>query len=113
MVVAPLSNAAQNYWPVILAWTDLARTEMTKNLTDPHSDQFASCGCLVAALADLNRWHRAIESQPHYYRDGTFHQDECALHRGPSAQAIALLNNLGWACCMCVASRLAPLRRVL
>jgi predicted transposase YbfD/YdcC len=45
-------------------------------------------------LLTLNRQHWAIENRLHYCRDVTFHEDACALRRGHTAQAIALLNNL-------------------
>jgi predicted transposase YbfD/YdcC len=45
-------------------------------------------------LLTLNRQHWAIENKLHYCRDVTFHEDACALRRGHTAQAIALLNNL-------------------
>ncbi len=45
-------------------------------------------------LLALNRQHWAIENKLHYCRDVTFHEDECTLRWGHTAQAIAALNNL-------------------
>lgn len=45
-------------------------------------------------LLSLYRSHWAIENRLHYWRDVTFHEDDCQRAIGHAPQAIAVLNNL-------------------